>query len=308
MSGDGDVASSAWRVRLRCNRIEAELLPYADDLFADMAVPPTLLTDEPDPAQPDAWLLDAYFAAPPTPEQVARLETVVASAAPGSAIVDHLPAQDWVTMSQAGLEPVIAGRFHVHTGAHAAARRPGQIGLRIEAGLAFGTGQHMTTHGCLHAIDALAKRTRFANILDLGTGTGVLALAAAKRWRRAHIIASDIDPVSAAITRTNVRVNRERAGRTAGRIEVVAAKGLHHPRLAARARYDLIIANILAAPLVGMAAPISAALAPGGTLLLAGLLDIQRQWVEAAYRAHGLRVIARVPMGEWPTLMLRKPR
>jgi ribosomal protein L11 methyltransferase len=308
MSADaaGDAAGAdTWRVQLRCNRIEAELLPYADDLFADMAVPPTLLTDEPNPAKPDDWLLYAYFPVVPTAEQVARLYAVVPSAPPGSAVIEFLPAQDWVTISQAGLEPVVAGRFHVHTAAHAATRRPGQIGLCIEASLAFGTGQHMTTHGCLTMIDRLAHRARFANILDLGTGTGVLAIAAAKRWRCARVIASDIDPVSADISRANVGRNRERLGRTAGRIEIVAAKGMHHRRLAARAPYDLIIANILAAPLVGLAGPISAALAPGGTLLLAGLLDSQQQAVEAAYRARGLRVVARLPVGEWPTLMLR---
>jgi ribosomal protein L11 methyltransferase len=298
--------TDSWRVRLRCNRIEAELLPYADDLFTDMAVPPTLLTDEPDPARPDEWLLDAYFAEKPTSEQVARLVAVVPSTIAANVEIEYLPAQDWVTMSQAGLKPVRAGRFHVHTAATAPTRRPGQIGLQIEAGLAFGTGQHMTTYGCLRMIDALAKSTCFTNILDLGTGTGVLALAAAKRWRRAKVIGSDIDPVSAIVSSANVRLNRERLGRVAGRIEIVAAKGLKSHRLAARAPYDLVIANILAAPLVGMAGPVSAELAPGGTLLLAGLLDSQVQWVEAAYRARGLRVVARLPVGEWPTLMLRK--
>ncbi|MGL4542585.1 MAG: 50S ribosomal protein L11 methyltransferase [Polymorphobacter sp.] len=304
MSADAE----SWRVTLGCNRIEAELLAYAEELFADMGVPPTILTDEPDPDQPDDWLLHAYFASAPTPAQVARLEAAVASAAPGSATVEYLPPQDWLTLSQAGIEPVVAGRFHVHTGDHAARRRPGQIGIRIDAGLAFGTGQHATTHGCLQVIDRLARQPRqFHDILDLGTGTAVLALAAAKRFRRARIIGSDIDPVSVAVSRRNTQINRERLGRTRGRLEFVAAKGMDAPRLRQRARYDLILANVLAAPLVGMAGAVSAALAPGGMLVLAGLLNCQRQRVVAAYRARGLIVTHRHAVAEWPVLVLRKP-
>lgn len=303
MSADAE----AWRVTLACNRIEAELLAYAEDLFADMPVQPTLLTDEPDPDKPDEWLLHAYFASEPTAEQVARLENAVASAAPGSATIEYLPPQDWLTLSQAGIEPVVAGRFHVHTGDHAHRRRPGQIGIRIDAGLAFGTGQHATTHGCLKVIDRLAKRARrFDNILDLGTGTAVLALGAAKRFRRARIIGSDIDPVSVDVANANTRLNRERLGRTAGRLEFVTAKGMDAPRLRQRARYDLILANILAAPLVGMAGDVSAALAPGGLLVLAGLLNGQRQRVVAAYRGRGLVPLIQPKVGEWPTLVLVK--
>jgi len=303
MSADAE----SWRVTLACNRIEAELLAYAEDLFADMAVPPTLLTDEPDPDAPDNWFLHAYFAAEPTAEQVARLESAVASAAAGSAAVEYLPPQDWLTLSQAGLEPVVAGRFHIHTAEHAHRRRPGQIGIRIDAGLAFGTGQHATTSGCLKVIDALAKRARrFDNILDLGTGTAVLALAAAKRNRRARVIGSDIDPVSVAVAASNARRNRERLGRSTGRLEFVTAKGMDAPRLRQRAPYDLILANILAAPLVGMAGDVAGALAPRGVLVLAGLLNSQRQRVVAAYKARGLVPLFQPQVSEWPTLVLVK--
>lgn len=299
--------SESWRVTLACNRIEAELLAYAEDMFADSAVPPTLLTDEPDPDAPDAWLFHAYFAAKPTAEQVARLENAVASAAVGSAQVTYLPPQDWLTLSQAGLEPVVAGRFHVHTAEHAHRRRPGQIGIRIDAGLAFGTGQHATTYGCLTVIDHLAKRARrYDNILDLGTGTAVLALAVAKRFRKARVIGSDIDPVSVAVAQQNARRNRERLGRTRGRLEFVAAKGMDAPRLRQRGPYDLILANILAAPLIGMAGDVAAALAPRGVLVLAGLLNGQRRRVVAAYRARGLVPLIQPKVSEWPTLVLVK--
>lgn len=297
--------SASWRVRLACTRAEAEALPFDDDAFADLDAPPTLLVDEPDPAEPDAWVLDAYLGEPPTPDLITRLYALVPSAAAGSATVEQLADADWATLSQAGLEPVRAGRFFVHTAAHAQHRRPGQIGIRIEAGLAFGTGQHFTTHGCLTALADLQRRRRFRNALDLGTGSGILALAIAKTWR-AKVIASDIDPIAVDVARANARTNGVRSGRGVGAIEIVTSAGLLHPRLQARAPYDLITANILAAPLIAMAGSIVRALAPGGVLILAGLLDAQAQRVAGAYVARGCRLTATYPMGEWPTLVLVK--
>ena len=295
---------TSWKVTLACTRAEAETIPFGDDVFADLVSPPTLLTDEPDPARPDDWRLHAYFAERPEPEWIARLETLV-TGADGDAVVEELGESDWVTLSQSGLTPVSAGRFHVATRAHAHERRAGQIGLVIEAGLAFGTGQHATTLGCLRALDRLARRRRFTNILDLGTGTGVLGFAAAKRWPRARITASDIDPVSIAVARGNARANAVKLGIGRGRVELFAATGMRDRRLAANAPYDLIVANILAAPLVALAGPVSAALAPGGIVILAGLLDTQAQAVAAAYLARGLRRVA-TSGGEWPTLALRR--
>lgn len=299
------MSGEAWRVRLTCTRAEAEALPFADDAFADIEPPPTLLTDEPDPAAPDDWLLDAFFAEQPGPELIARLHTMAPSAR-GRAEIERLPDEDWVTLSQAGLAPVRAGRFVVHTRAHRTARRPGDHGIEIEAGLAFGTGQHFTTHGCLAALDRLRRRHRFRNALDLGTGTGVLALAIVRGWPTARVIASDIDAVATRVAAANVRANGVRVGRTVGAIELVTAIGMANPRLHARRPYDLITANILAAPLVAMAGPVSAALAPGGTLILAGLLTSQARRVEAAYTARGLKLVARHDFGEWPTLVLRR--
>lgn len=286
----------------------------ADDLFADLDDPPTLLIDEPDPAQPEAWTLDAYFAAPPTPALTQRLYRLVPSAAPGSAVVERLGAADWVTLSQAGLIPVRAGRFVVHTAAHAAARRPGDLGIAIEAGLAFGTGQHFTTHGCLDALAGLARRhrptgvRRFSNSLDLGTGSGVLALATAKLWPTARVTASDIDAVAVDVARRNIRLNGVRLGRQAGAVDALTAVGMHSLHLRRRAPYDLITANILAAPLIALAGPVTAALAPGGTLILAGLLTVQARRVTAAYTARGCTLVATYPRGEWPTLVLRRHR
>ncbi len=292
------VASITWRVCLACTRAEAEAVPLADWPADD---PPTLLTDEPDPARPDDWTLDAYFDREPAAADIAALYALAPSAAPGSAAVERLPDADWVTMSQAGFDAVRAGRFVVHTAAHADAVRPGDIGLAIEAGLAFGTGQHATTQGCLAALDRLARTHRFARIADLGTGTGVLALAAAKRWPRARVVASDIDPVAIAVAAANLRANGVRVGRTPGAIELLVAPGAQHRRLAGP--FDLIVANILAGPLIAMAAAVTARLAPGGVVVLAGLLDCQARRVAAAYTGRGCRLVAR-SAGEWPTLVL----
>ena len=297
---------TAWKVTLPCSRAEAEAIAFADDAFADLADPPTLLTDEPDPARPDDWRLHAYLAAEPDAALLARIAALAPSRR-APPVAEPLADTDWVTLSQAGLAPVRAGRFLVHTPEHRAARRPGDLALEIPAGLAFGTGQHMTTYGCLSALDALAKHRRFATVLDLGTGTGVLAFAAARRWPRARVIASDIDPVSVAVARANARRNALRPGRGRGRVELVTAIGMRHPRLLARAPYDLILANILAAPLVALAGDIAAALAPGGVVVLAGLLDSQVRRVSRAYAARGLVAQAQHPRGEWPTLVLRKP-
>ena len=298
MSGSG-----GWKVTLPCTRAEAEAIPF-DEAFADLDAPPTLLTDEPDPARPDDWRLHAYFADSPEPEWLDRLQALAPSRSAEPA-VEELPPTDWVTLSQAGLEPVRAGRFFVATREHAARRRPGDTALVIDAGLAFGTGQHATTAGCLRALDRLARRHRFANVLDVGTGTGLLAFAAARTWPRAQVTASDIDPVAITVARANARVNGMTGGVGRGRVDLFAAPGLQERRIANRAPYDLIIANILAAPLIDLAGDIAGALAPGGFVILAGLLDSQATAVTAAYAARKLRRVA-TSGGEWPTLVLRR--
>lgn len=300
------MSASTWRVRLPATRAEAEAIPFADDAFADREPPPTLLTDEPDPARPDDWTLDAYFADAPGAADLALLYALVPAAAPGSAVVAALDDTDWVTLSQSGFAPVRAGRFVVHTAAHAAAVRASDLGIAIEAGLAFGTGQHFTTHGCLAALDALARTHRFARAADLGTGTGVLALAIAKRWRTATVIAGDIDPVAVAVARANIRANGVRLGRGRGAIDLVVAPGASHDRL--RGPFDLVTANILAGPLIAMAGSVAATVAPGGILVLAGLLTTQACRVAAAYTARSMRLIDRLDRGEWPTLVLQRVR
>jgi ribosomal protein L11 methyltransferase len=223
------------------------------------------------------------------------------SAVAGRAIfVEALPDQDWIRLSQEGLPPVRAGRFFVY-GAHDAGTVPhGVMAMRIEAGLAFGTGHHETTALCLAVLSDLAKRRAYRNVLDLGCGTGLLAIGAAKLWKR-PVLASDIDPVAIAVTDENARGNG-----VAPLVHAVTADGLTHPALGSRAPYDLLIANILAGPLTHLARAITAALAPGGTLVLSGLLHNQEHMVLSFY--HRLRFVERRREGPWSALVLERPR
>ena len=299
----------SWKVTLPCTKQEAEALTEDIAPLALLDSPPVLMTSEPDPARPDDWRMDAYFEAEPTPADLILLRSLVPSAGNMVPQVEAVEEQDWVTLSQAGLEPIRAGRFFVHTPACRDVVPPDAVAFEIDAGRAFGTGQHETTTGCLLALDRLkATGANFAGIADIGTGTGLLAFAAMHLWPAARTIASDIDPVAIEVAGENARINRVKLGRARGQLELAVAPGLDHPRLRARAPYDLIVANILAGPLIELAPALAGALAPGGRLILAGLLDTQAEAVTAAYRRQGMMAGTRVVRGEWPTLVLRKRR
>lgn len=211
-----------------------------------------------------------------------------------------LPDRDWILKSQEGLPPVRAGRFFVY-GAHDAAEvPPGVIPIRIEAGLAFGTGHHETTALCLEALSHLAGRRRFARVLDLGCGTGVLAIAAAKLWRE-PVLATDIDPIAIEVARENARGNG-----VAPLVRGAVAEGLAHPAIRGRAPFDLICANILAGPLTKLAPGLSAALAGCGVALLSGLLRNQENLVLSFYRAQGLVLLRALRDGPWSALVLER--
>ena len=293
----------SWRVTLNCTRAEAEALPEADDLFAFSDQPPVIVADEPDPAKPDDWRIHAYFAEQPTTQELVLLRRL---AKDGEPEVEHLEdTTDWVVKSQSGLEPIRAGRFFVHTPMHYADRPEGAVSFEIDAGLAFGTGQHDTTAGCLAALDKLEREGKsFASIADIGTGTGLLAFAALALWPEAKAIATDIDPISIDVTRDNAAINGVKLGHGAGELLLAVADGMDSPMLAARAPYDLLIANILAGPLIELAPAFAKAIAPRATLILAGLLDTQADAVIAAYEAEGMKAIERGE-GEWSVLVLQ---
>jgi ribosomal protein L11 methyltransferase len=290
----------SWRATVDCSRAQAEAAPELDLDWP--GEPPVLVSDEPDPARPDDWLLHAYFDHAPEADELA----ILAGLGRSEATVEGLPEADWVTMSQRGLEPIRAGRFFVHTPTYRA-HPPGTTSFEIDAGLAFGTGQHATTAGCLEMLDLLERNgCKFANIADIGTGTGLLAFAALTLWPDAKCIATDIDPISIDVSRDNAAINHVKVGHASGELLLAVADGMDSPILAARAPFDLLIANILAGPLIDLAPAFAKALTPGGTLILAGLLDTQADAVIAAYDSLGIAIENRGP-GEWPVLMLRAP-
>ncbi len=289
--------TESWKLTLPCNRAEAEKL--AGDLpeLADLDPAPVLVTSEPDSAQPDRWQLDAYFEGKPSRDVLRIVARLVPSAREKDPKAKPLPPEDWVTISQSGFEPLVAGRFHVRTPDHPPVA--GLVDFVIPAGLAFGTGQHATTSGCLIALDALKRQGKvYRNIIDIGTGTGLLAFAAMRLWPAAKATASDIDPVSIDVVHQNAVLNGIRG------LHLVVADGLLHRNLVTRAPYDLVIANILAQPLIDMAPWIAASVARGGTLMLAGLLNTQADAVTRAYRRVGMRRMS-ASGGEWPVLVMR---
>jgi ribosomal protein L11 methyltransferase len=242
------------------------------------------------------WRIDAY----PTTDAEAQALIRLLTARPALQVASEALADaDWLALALSGLPPVRAGRFFVY-GAHDRGRIPANaVGLRIEAGAAFGTGHHGTTAGCLAAFDALLKARRFPRVLDVGTGTGVLAIVAARTGSRIAV-GTDIDPVSVRIARENAILNHARA-------HFVRADGLAHRAVAGAGPYDLVFANILARPLVRLAPGIGRALAPGGLAILSGLLRHQQRYVAAAYLARGFRIQRRYHRDAWATLVLAHP-
>jgi ribosomal protein L11 methyltransferase len=253
--------------------------------------PQSVLISE-NPFEKDATV-EALYDTPPSEELLSRV-------CGHDVRCEALPDQDWIKLSLEGLPPVRAGRFFLHGAHDAGIVPPGVIPQRIEAGLAFGTGHHESTALCLEALCRLAKARRFARTLDVGCGTGVLAIAAAKLWH-GTVVASDIDAIAAEVTRANARDNG-----AAPEIRTVCADGLDHPAIRASAPYDLICANILARPLTRLAPAIAKAARTGGTVLLSGLLRNQENLVLSFYRAQKLVFYAAFRSGPWSALVLKK--
>ena len=217
-------------------------------------------------------------------------------------VIRQLPAKDWVSETQAGLAPVRAGRFFVY-GTHDVDKVPADvIPLHVDAGMAFGTGHHGTTAGCLRIFsDLLDAKTAIGSVLDLGCGAGILAMAAAKTLPGAEILATDIDPDAIAVTDQNIIENR-----VEGRITTAVADGFDSAVLKDR-QFDLIFANILAGPLMGLADNITAATAPGGRVILSGILDEKAEQVAARFTQAGLTVIPQPSLEGWTSLLAEKP-
>jgi ribosomal protein L11 methyltransferase len=243
------------------------------------------------------WEVGGYFEAEPDGIVLALLAEAFGAA---EFAVSELPETDWVAKVRRDLPPVEAGRFFVY-GSHDADRvPPGRVPLLIEAAVAFGTGHHGTTLGCLRALDRLlGAGVRPGRVADVGCGTAVLALAAAATLPAAEIVASDIDPVAVAVAEANARANG-----LAGRLRCVEAAGFDHAALSGS--FDLVFANILKGPLLSLAPDIAGRLALGGMAILSGLLVTQAEEIAAAYRAQGLGLAEREDLGDWSTLTFRR--
>jgi ribosomal protein L11 methyltransferase len=247
------------------------------------------------------WAITMHFSEAPDHAAIRELVRLAA----GDDIADHITfdsvaAKDWVKAALDELVPVRAGRFMVH-GAHDRARvAPNMLGIEIEAALAFGTGHHGTTRGCLWLLDAVLKAYRPRRALDLGTGTGVLAIAAAKALR-IKVLASDIDPLATRTARDNAGLNG-----VGDRVQTIRATGLAAPEFTSHGPFDLVLANILANPLRQLASPMARQLAPSALVILSGLLPHQVQGVVAAYRARGLRLVRHLKISGWSSLLMQR--
>ena len=284
---------TAVQIIARGPRAEAEAAAAAIDADLDLEGATYSILEEDEDA--GRWRIDAF---PRDDAEADGFRRVLGGFAELVTVTETLADADWLAMALSGLPPVRAGRFFVF-GMHDLGRTPvNAVNLRIEAGAAFGTGHHGTTVGCLLAYDRLLKSHRYGRVLDVGCGTGILAIAAA-RTGTPKAVGTDIDPVSVRISRENAQLNQARA-------RFVYADGLNHRAVRAHAPYDLVFANILARPLVSLASPIKGALKPRGTAILSGLLRSQERMVRAAYLSRGFRVVTRIHRDAWATLVLRR--
>lgn len=244
----------------------------------------------------DVWRIDAF---PNTDAETKAAQDILAGYPDLRTVTEKLADADWLAMALSGLPPVRAGRFFVYGAHDKGLAPPSTVNLRIEAGAAFGTGHHGTTVGCLQAFNDLLKARRFPKALDVGCGTGVLAIAAARTGSKVAV-GTDIDAPSVRIANENAALNRANA-------RFVHASGLGHQKVRGKAPYDLVFANILAPPLVALSQDIKRALAPGGIAILSGLLRTQERRVLAAYTSKGFRLVRRLHRDAWATLVLQRP-
>ena len=296
--------AEAWKLSAFGAKQAVEAALVAQELAAEWDDEIALAGSEIAEDRPDEWKLEAYLPRRPNRRDSAALAQLFAGPPP-SFSVEKLPNADWVTESQKGVDPIRAGRFHVRTPDHRAAADA--VDLVIPASQAFGTGQHATTAGCLIMLERMRREgVRPRNAIDVGTGTGLLAFAARHLWPRALVTASDIDPVCEIVVDENAALNAVPLGGGPGQVLMTTADGMDAALLRARAPFDLLIANILARPLIGLAPDFARAVAPGGSVVLAGLLTAQEAAVRRAYRRVGFRLARRLERGDWSILWLRR--
>lgn len=297
------VGSQLWRASFIA---PASAMPGLLEAVEELAISVSIFEHEADDAaETVSWRVDLMLGEEPDLETLGeRLAPLCASfgfelAGLGA---ESVPETDWLAATAISHPPVFAGRFAVH-GAHARDEVPdGLVRVQVEAGLAFGSGEHATTQACLEALDRVATLRPFRRVLDLGCGSAVLAIAAARCWP-CRVIAADNDPVAVRVAAENCAING-----VAARIRCLVSDGYAAPAIHRRAPYDLVLANILADPLCSMAAELARHLVPGGMAILSGFLDRQVEAVARAHRAHGLRVRWRIDRAPWAALVVQRPR
>ncbi|GGF84596.1 MULTISPECIES: 50S ribosomal protein L11 methyltransferase [Rhizobium] len=283
------------RLYVTVNEVTAgEVLDLLSDVFGeeDFAIATTEVDEK-----RDIWEASVYMMADEEDAVRERIADALAEPFPDLSIArEIIPDVDWIAKSLEGLKPVRAGRFIVH-GSHDRDKvRENDVAIEIDAGQAFGTGHHGTTAGCLEVIDKVLRARQVRNALDLGTGSGVLAIAV-RKVRKIPVLATDIDPVAVRVARENVKRNGIASG-----VRVETAPGFHSPAFREDGPFDLIIANILARPLMKMAPELGHHLAPGGSVILSGILAAQRWKVIAAYNGAGMRHLSTIWKNGWVTM------
>ncbi len=297
-----------YKISLSCNRSDAEQINArieSGNEWTDNDHIPTIVTREVVEFDDNQWMIDIYFSKPPDDNIFNDIRTLLDRKIPKNIAIEKFVDEDWTSLSQAGLEAINIGRFHIHN--HDEQAVEGKINLCISAGQAFGTGHHNTTAGCLKVLDNLHQSGRtFNNIADLGTGTGLLAFATHKLWPESQIIASDIDPIAVQFALDAARDNDISLGHKKGHIEIICASGTDHDTIQSTAPYDLLIANILAGPLIELAPAFHELLDTNAYLLLAGLLDSQIERVSDTYTAQSMQLISVNHDENWPVMLLQK--
>lgn len=298
--------SNHYKISLPCSRKDAEVINAKLEVgneWTDYA--PTVVTRETIEFDNDSWIIEIYLTDIPNELLYNDLEKLIGRAIDRDIQLDQFMDEDWTTLSQSGLKPITIGPFHIHN--HQEVSVDGKINLNIPAGKAFGTGHHYTTSGCLETLNKLHQRGEsFSNIADIGTGTGLLAFAAKKLWPDSEIMASDSDPVAIQFAQEAAQNNHIKTGSDNGEILMLCASGTDHDDILNRAPYDLIIANILAGPLIELAPAFYQILAKNGLLILAGLLDSQMNKIINAYQMMPMQLSEKNMESHWPILVFKK--
>ena len=297
--------TSTWKLTTHAPKLVVQAALLAHDLIDDWDFELVIAGREEAEDRPNDWVLEGWYPRKPGKTEKSALAGLFEGKVP-KITIEELPPQDWVTLSQHNAPPIRAGRFHVHTPDYPA--EADAIDFVIPASQAFGTGQHKTTAGCLEMLGAMkASGVTARNVADIGTGTGLLGFAALALWPRALCTLTDIDAVCTGVVEENARLNGLTLGPKAGEAVMIVADGMDDPLLQMRGPYDLLIANILAGPLVSLAPDFAKAVPAGGSLLLAGLLaGEQEAAVKRAMHRSGFRMAARLQRGDWAILWLRR--